>query len=75
MTSTSKTIKNYAVVPSTKKPSFFCIFLSPLFLIPTSSVPLEKYTMYLKGEYSVLNCTTQRTVMQNNNIVSKVVGI
>lgn len=75
MTSTSKTIKNYAVVPSTKKPSFFCIFLSPLFLIPTSSVSLEKYTMYLKGEYSVLNCTTQRTVMQNNNIVSKVVGI
>ncbi|NWZ56327.1 WNK2 kinase, partial [Haliaeetus albicilla] len=41
------------VIPGTKKPFFFHIFLSFLFPLPTSSVPLEKYIMYLKGECSL----------------------
>ncbi|NXW09270.1 WNK2 kinase, partial [Fregetta grallaria] len=43
------------VLPSTKKPFFFHIFLCFLFLLPTSSVPLEKYMMYLKGEQICFN--------------------
>lgn len=70
---TSQIRKNYAVLPSTEKLPFFPT--SFIFPLPTSSVLLEKYTMYLKGECSVLKYTTQRTVMQNNNTVSKVVGI
>ncbi|NXJ44011.1 WNK2 kinase, partial [Ciconia maguari] len=41
------------VLPSTKKAFFFHIFLSFLFPLPTSSVPLEKYMMYLKRERSL----------------------
>ncbi|NXX16060.1 WNK2 kinase, partial [Podargus strigoides] len=41
------------VLPSTKKPFFFHIFLSFLFPLPTSSVPLVKYRMCLKGECSL----------------------
>ncbi|KFQ92105.1 Serine/threonine-protein kinase WNK2, partial [Nipponia nippon] len=43
---------HWAVLPSTKKPFFFHVFLSFLFPLPTSSVPLEKYMMYL-GECSL----------------------
>ncbi|NXN23503.1 WNK2 kinase, partial [Nycticryphes semicollaris] len=42
----------YRVLPRTKKPFFFHVFLSILFPHPASSVPLEKYIMYLKGECS-----------------------
>ncbi|KFO09897.1 Serine/threonine-protein kinase WNK2, partial [Balearica regulorum gibbericeps] len=52
----------WAVVsPSTKKPFFFHIFLSFLFPLPTSSVPLEKYTMYLKGGCSLSVALQQMT--------------
>ncbi|KFO94048.1 Serine/threonine-protein kinase WNK2, partial [Buceros rhinoceros silvestris] len=43
-------VRGRVVLPSTKKPFFIHIFLFPL---PTSSVPLEKYVMYLKGECSL----------------------
>lgn len=61
---------SHAVLPSSEKFSFFpnSSFLFPL---PISLVPLEKYTKFLKGECSVLKYTTHRTVMQNNNTVSK----
>ncbi|NXG94643.1 WNK2 kinase, partial [Stercorarius parasiticus] len=41
------------VLPSTKKPFFFHVFLSFLFPHRASLVPLEKYMMYLKGECSL----------------------
>ncbi|NXC43548.1 WNK2 kinase, partial [Penelope pileata] len=46
---TSKTAKNYAEFYLVLKKTFFSSF----FPLPTSSVPLEKYMMYLKGECSV----------------------
>ncbi|NXK11761.1 WNK2 kinase, partial [Herpetotheres cachinnans] len=48
-------------LPSTKKPFFFHIFLSFLFPLRTSSVPLEKHMLYLKGECSLSVVLQQMT--------------
>ncbi|NXD72278.1 WNK2 kinase, partial [Eolophus roseicapillus] len=49
------------VLSNNKKPFFSHIFLSFLFPLPTSLVPLEKYMVYLKGECSLSVVLQQMT--------------
>ncbi|NWR49739.1 WNK2 kinase, partial [Regulus satrapa] len=46
--------RNWAHLPSTKSPFFFHVLLSFLLPLPTSSVSLERYMMYLNGESLVV---------------------
>ncbi|KFV99591.1 Serine/threonine-protein kinase WNK2, partial [Eurypyga helias] len=58
------TLEKSKNLPSTKEPFFFQLFLSFLLSLPTSSVPLDKYMLYLTGECSlsvVLQQMTGRT--------------